>query len=121
MGITIWYIHANAIPLPPSCATAHYLGGPRHGAGHGIPMHRKARHAYIADGLDLYLAMTCVYWGAQHLPSGLVSVVFGLNPLITSLTRAAPVEQADQELRPYRDRTQSPGLQRPLWTPILLS
>jgi len=55
---------------------------------HGIPMHRKARHAYIAGGLGLYLAMTCVYWGAQHLPSGLVSVVFGLNPLITSLILA---------------------------------
>lgn len=55
---------------------------------HGIPMHRKARRAYVAGGLGLYLAMTCVYWGAQQLPSGLVSVVFGLNPLVTSVILA---------------------------------
>lgn len=52
---------------------------------HGLPMNRKARHAYFAGGMGLYLAMTAVYWGAQFIPSGLVSVVFGLNPLITSL------------------------------------
>jgi len=55
---------------------------------HGIPMDRKARHSYVAGGLGLYLAMTCVYWGAQFIPSGLVSVVFGLNPLITSVILA---------------------------------
>jgi len=50
----------------------------------GFPMHRKARQTYLAGGLGLFGAMTLTYWGAQFITSGLVSVLFGLAPLMTS-------------------------------------
>jgi drug/metabolite transporter (DMT)-like permease len=50
-----------------------------------LPLHRRARHSYLAAGLGLFGAMALTYWGAQYIPSGLVSVLFGLSPLITGL------------------------------------
>jgi drug/metabolite transporter (DMT)-like permease len=50
-----------------------------------LPCHRKARRLYIISGLSLYVAMSCVYWAAQKIPSGWISVVFGLSPVITSV------------------------------------
>lgn len=46
---------------------------------------REARHTYMASGLGLYGAMTAVYFGAQFISSGLVSVIYGLMPIVTSL------------------------------------
>lgn len=51
----------------------------------GLPLHRRARHAYLVGGLGLFGAMTLTYWGAQYIHSGLVSLLFGLSPLITGL------------------------------------
>lgn len=48
-----------------------------------FPWHRDARRTYLVAGLSLYCAMLSVYWGAQFIPSGLISVLFGLTPLIT--------------------------------------
>jgi drug/metabolite transporter (DMT)-like permease len=42
--------------------------------------HARAVRAYLAVALGLYGAMMLVYWGAQYIPSGLISVVFGLTP-----------------------------------------
>jgi drug/metabolite transporter (DMT)-like permease len=53
--------------------------------GYGMRWDRQARRAYVAAGLGIYLAMLCVYWSAQQIPSGWISVIFGLSPLITSL------------------------------------
>lgn len=50
-----------------------------------VPLHRKARRAYLASGLSLFGAMSLTYWSAQYISSGLISVLFGLSPLITSL------------------------------------
>lgn len=50
-----------------------------------LPLTREAVHAYFAIGLPLFAAMSCVYWGAQFLPSGLIAVVFGLTPLATGV------------------------------------
>ena len=47
--------------------------------------HRQALRSYVAAGLGIFGAMSCVYWGAQFIPSGLVSVIFGLTPLLTGL------------------------------------
>jgi drug/metabolite transporter (DMT)-like permease len=47
------------------------------------------RHAllvYAAGGFPMVIAMTLVYWSAQYIPSGWISVIFGLSPLMTSLT-----------------------------------
>ncbi len=49
-----------------------------------VPMHKKARQVYLASALSIYGAMMMVYWGAQFIPSGLVSVVFGLTPIFTT-------------------------------------
>jgi drug/metabolite transporter (DMT)-like permease len=50
-----------------------------------LPRHKRALQTYIIAGLGLYTAMLSVYWGAQYIPSGLVSVIFGLSPLVTGL------------------------------------
>ncbi len=51
----------------------------------GMPLHRRARLSYLVGGLGVFGAMTLTYWGAQYVHSGLVSVLFGLSPLITGL------------------------------------
>ena len=50
-----------------------------------LPWHRQARHAYLAAGLGMFAAMLSVYWGAQFIPSGLVSVLFGVSPIVIGL------------------------------------
>lgn len=47
-----------------------------------FPWHRQARHSYLAAGLGVFGAMLSVYWGAQYIPSGLISVLFGLSPIL---------------------------------------
>ncbi len=54
----------------------------------GLPWHRKARHTYLTAGIAIYGAMLSVYWGAQFVPSSLIAVLYGLNPLLTGLTAA---------------------------------
>jgi len=65
-----------------------------------FPLDRKSLHAYLAVGLPLYTAMTCVYWGAQYLPSGIIAVLFGLTPLFTALL--ASVWLSEQSLTPAK-------------------
>lgn len=53
-----------------------------------LPWHRQALHSYVAAGTGIYGTMMCVYWGAQYIPSGLISVMFGLTPIITGVMAA---------------------------------
>lgn len=53
-----------------------------------LPLHRKALQSYVAAGFAIYGAMMCVYWGAQYIPSGLISVIFGLSPIFTGILAA---------------------------------
>jgi len=62
--------------------------------------HKEAVRTYLAAGLGIYGAMSCVYWGAQFIPSGLVSVIFGLTPLLTGLM--ASYWLGEQALTPMR-------------------
>lgn len=50
-----------------------------------LPWHRRARHTYLAAAGAIYGAMLSVYWAAQYIPSGWISVLFGLTPLVTSV------------------------------------
>lgn len=50
--------------------------------------HRAARLTYLAGGLGLWGAMTSVYWAARLIPSGLISVLFGLTPVVTGVMAA---------------------------------
>jgi len=50
-----------------------------------LPWHRAARQSYLAAAFGIYVSMTLVYWGAQYVPSGLISVLFGLSPMLTAV------------------------------------
>lgn len=50
--------------------------------------HRKARLTYLAVTVQIYGSMLSVYWAAQFIPSGWISVIFGLSPLLTALLAA---------------------------------
>ncbi len=53
-----------------------------------LPWHRDARRAYVAAALGIYGALMSTYWGAQQIPSGLISVLYGLTPLFTGVMAA---------------------------------
>lgn len=50
-----------------------------------LPWHRDAWRIYLLLGCTGYAAMLSGYWGAQFIPSALISIVFGLTPLITAV------------------------------------
>jgi len=50
-----------------------------------ILMHPKALRAYFASGIGIYIAMLFGYWGASYIPSGWISVIWGLSPIFTGL------------------------------------
>ncbi len=53
-----------------------------------MPMDKHNFKVYLVGGIPLFLAMSLVYWSAQFIPSGWISVVFGLTPFFTSLFAA---------------------------------
>ncbi len=53
-----------------------------------LPLHRKAKMTYFAVAIQIYGAMLSVYWGAQYVPSGWISVIFGLSPFLTAFFAA---------------------------------
>ena len=53
-----------------------------------FPFTPAARRLYAISGLSLFAAMLLTYWGALHIPSGLISVIFGLSPLVTGVFAA---------------------------------
>ena len=66
----------------------------------GLPLHARARRSYLIGGLGLFGSMILTYWGALHIHSGLVSVLYGLSPLITGLL--AMVWLHEEALTPAR-------------------
>ena len=53
-----------------------------------FPFTPAAQRLYAISGLSLFAAMLLTYWGALHIPSGLISVIFGLSPLVTGVFAA---------------------------------
>ena len=53
-----------------------------------FPFTPAARKLYLVSGLSIFVAMLLTYWGALHIPSGLISVIFGLSPLVTGVFAA---------------------------------
>lgn len=53
-----------------------------------LPMNKQALMTYLAASLGVYVAMLSVYWGAQYIPSGLISVLFGLTPIASAIMAA---------------------------------
>jgi len=60
-----------------------------------LPWHKRARTIYLISGLSLYIAMSFVYWAAQKIPSGWISVVFGLSPIFTSVLASVILKEAN--------------------------
>ena len=56
--------------------------------GQRISFAPRALLAYAAGSLAIFVGMFGTYWAAQHLASGMVSVLFGTAPLFTSLLAA---------------------------------
>jgi drug/metabolite transporter (DMT)-like permease len=50
-----------------------------------FPFDPRSRQSYLIAGISIWASMMCTYWGARFIPSGLISVVFGLSPIITGL------------------------------------
>ncbi len=50
-----------------------------------LPLHQKALQTYLAIVCQIFGAMMCVYWGSQFIPSGWVSVIFGLSPITSAI------------------------------------
>jgi len=50
-----------------------------------LPWHKAALHTYLAAGLGIFGAMLSVYWASRFIPSGWISVLYGLAPIITGL------------------------------------
>jgi len=50
-----------------------------------IPWHKPAIKTYLFSGLGIAVSMMFVYWAAQYIPSGWISLIFGLSPIITGL------------------------------------
>lgn len=65
-----------------------------------LPRDNNATRLYLVSGLSMFSAMLCTYWGAQHIPSGLISVIFGLSPLATGVF--ATLWLRTHELTPLR-------------------
>lgn len=55
---------------------------------HRLVWHGKAQLTYAAVALQIYGSMLIIYWAAQFIPSGWISVISGLNPLMTALLAA---------------------------------
>jgi drug/metabolite transporter (DMT)-like permease len=68
--------------------------------GQALPLHRRAWWTYLAGAVQVYGALLAPYWSAPHMPSGWISVVFGLAPLITALMAAAWL--GERSLTPWR-------------------
>lgn len=65
-----------------------------------LPWHGAAVRGYLAANLGIYGGMICVYWGAQYVPSGLISALFGLTPIVTGLLAAGWLQE--RSLTPAR-------------------
>lgn len=50
--------------------------------------HSLAKQTYFAIAVQIYAAMMSAYWSAQFIPSGWISVIFGLTPFITAVLSA---------------------------------
>ncbi|MBI3776345.1 MAG: DMT family transporter [Gammaproteobacteria bacterium] len=50
-----------------------------------LPWSRAAVHTYLAAGLGIYGSIITSYWASQYVPSGWISVMFGLAPLFTGV------------------------------------
>ncbi len=54
-------------------------------AGIAVPWHRRAMKVYAYSNIGLFLGLLCTYIGAQYIPSGMISILFGMSPVMSAL------------------------------------
>jgi drug/metabolite transporter (DMT)-like permease len=59
-----------------------------------LVFNRRANKTYLAVTVQIYLSMLVTYWSAQFIPSGWVSVIFGLGPFMTAILAAVFLKEA---------------------------
>ncbi|MBC8494282.1 MAG: DMT family transporter [Candidatus Thioglobus sp.] len=59
-----------------------------------LPLHKQALANYAYAGAGIFITMSLVYYSALSIPSGLISVVFGLTPIITGVFALALLKDA---------------------------
>ncbi|MCU7917152.1 MAG: DMT family transporter [Candidatus Thiodiazotropha sp. (ex Epidulcina cf. delphinae)] len=64
-----------------------------------LAWHKQARCTYLAAGLGIFIAMTSVYWSSQFIPSGWISVMFGLSPIVTGLMARVWLQEQGLDLQ----------------------
>ncbi|MGD8912349.1 MAG: DMT family transporter [Candidatus Thiodiazotropha sp.] len=69
--------------------------------GQRLVWHKRARRTYLAAGLGIFIAMTAVYWASQFIPSGWISVVFGLSPIFTGLMARIWLQEPGLDLQRF--------------------
>ncbi len=50
-----------------------------------LQWNRQTIKVYLVSSIGIFGSMLSVYWGAQFVASGLISVIFGLTPIVTGL------------------------------------
>lgn len=50
-----------------------------------IPWHKRAIKTYMFSGFGIAISMMIVYWASQFVPSGWISLIFGLSPIVTGM------------------------------------
>ena len=68
--------------------------------GQALPCHRRAIASYCAASLQLLVSMAVTYWASQWIPSGWMSVIFGLTPFFTAIL--AMIWLNEQSLSPIK-------------------
>lgn len=66
-----------------------------------FPWHKRARRTYFAASIAIYGAMIMTYWGAQFIPSGLISVINGIIPIITSILTIILLGERDINIKKW--------------------
>jgi drug/metabolite transporter (DMT)-like permease len=65
-----------------------------------LRLQRSALISYLAGSVGIYGAMMAVYWAAPFIPSGLISVLYGLSPMLSGAI--AWFWLGERELTPVR-------------------
>ncbi len=50
-----------------------------------FPWHAAAQRGYALASVGVFGAMSLVYWSSQYVPSGLISVLFGVSPILSGV------------------------------------
>lgn len=58
-----------------------------------LRLDRAALKTYVAVAMQVYASMLLTYWGAQFIPSGWISVIYGLSPFMTAFMAAAILKE----------------------------